>query len=202
MQNPPVLVVTGEGTVQAVPDVTVVSLGVTARDAQAAAAFRAAAVALNQVVRALLAAGVPQDQIQTSQISPQQVFQNDRPAGFEASATLRVTVRDRTAIGDLIDRAIAAGANNVTGISFELADPGAAEAMALARAVQNAQGQAAVLARSLGIVLGPVLRVEAEPAPGPITPLFARAAAVESIPILPGTIAVTRRVRVEFMVVR
>jgi uncharacterized protein YggE len=202
MQTPPVLVVTGEGTVQVVPDVTVVTLGVTARDAQAASAFRAAAVALNQIVRALIASGIPQDQIQTSQISLQQVFQNDRPVGFEATATLRVTVRDRAAIGDVIDRAVAAGANNITGVSFELADPAAAEAMALARAVQNAQGQAAVLARSLGIVLGPVVRVEAEPAPGPITPLFARAAAAESIPVLPGTITVTRRVRAEFLIVR
>lgn len=202
MQTPPVLVVTGEGTVQVVPDVTVVTLGVTARDAQAASAFRAAAVALNQIVRALTASGIPQDQIQTSQISLQQVFQNDRPVGFEATATLRVTVRDRAAIGDVIDRAVAAGANNITGVSFELADPAAAEAMALARAVQNAQGQAAVLARSLGIGLGPVLRVEAEPAPGPITPLFARAAVTEAIPVLPGTITVTRRVRAEFLIVR
>ena len=202
LPTPPVLVVTGEGTVQAVPDVTVVTLGVTARAPQAASAFQQAASALNQVVNALQAAGVPQNQLQTSQVSLQPVIENGRVIAYEATATVRVTLRDPAAVGGVIDRAVAAGANNVAGVSFELSNPGAAETAALALAVQNAQRQAAALAVSLGIALGPVLRVEAEPAPGPIVPLFARAAGAEQLPILPGTLPVTRRVRVEYMVGR
>jgi hypothetical protein len=195
------MVVVGEGTVEAVPDVAVVSLGVTARAAQAAPAFQQVATNLNQVVRALLAAGIPQQQIQTSQVSLQPVVEDNRQVGFDATATVRATFRDISAVGGIISRAVAAGANNVNGVSFELRDPGTADAAALSLAVQNAQRQAAVLARSLGVTLGPVLRVEAEPATGPVVPVFARAAA-EQIPILPGTQRVTRRVRVEYMLGR
>lgn len=202
-RQPPLLTVTGEGSVQVTPDTVVLTLGVTARAPQAAAAFQQVAAALNKVVRALLAAGVPQDQIQTSQVSLQPAFENGRQMGFEATATVRVTLRDTAALGGLIDRAVAAGANNVAGVSFEVRDPAAAEAAALAAAVQNARAQAVVLARSLGVALGPVFRVEAEPAQGPPVPLFARAvAAGEQLPVLPGTQTITRRVRVEFLIGR
>ncbi|HYF81143.1 MAG TPA: SIMPL domain-containing protein [Symbiobacteriaceae bacterium] len=203
-RQPSVLTVTGEGSVQVTPDTAVITLGVTARAPQAASAFQQAANALNQVVRALLAAGVPRDQIQTSQVSLQPAFENGRQMGFEATATVRVTVRDFGVLGGLIDRAVAAGANNVAGISFEVQDQVAAEAAAIAAAVQNARAQAVVLARSLGIPLGPVFRVEAEPAQGPPVPLFAAraVAAGEQLPVLPGTQTITRRVRVEFLIGR
>ncbi|MDF2628296.1 MAG: hypothetical protein K0R39_2127 [Symbiobacteriaceae bacterium] len=201
--QPPVLTVTGEGSVQVAPDTAVVSLGVTARNQQAAAAFQQVANTLNQVVRALLAAGIPREQIQTSQVSISPAFEDGRQMGFEATATVQVTLRDTSTVAGVIDRAVAAGANNVSGITFEVRDPAAAEAAALAAAVQNAQRQAVVLARSLGIALGPVFRVEAEPAPGPVQPLFARAAvAAEQLPVLPGTLTITRRVRVEFLLGR
>jgi uncharacterized protein len=201
-QQPSVLVVTGEGQTEVAPDTAVVSLGVTSRAAQAAAAFQQTAALLNQVVRALLAGGIPREQLQTTQVSLQPVFENSRQVGFDATATVRVTLRDLSAVGATIDRAVAAGANSVAGVSFEVRDTAAAQALALSLAVQDAQRQAAVLARSLGIVLGPVLRVEAEPSPGPITPLFARAGAAEGVPVLPGTVMVTRRVRVEYLVGR
>jgi len=202
-QQPSLLVVVGEGRVDVAPDAAAITLGATARAPQAAAAFQRTAAVLNQVVRALLAAGIPREQIQTSQISLQPVFENGRQVGFDATATVQVTLRELAAVGTIIDAAVAAGANNVLGINFELRDPITAEAAALTRAVQAAQRQAAVLARSLGVTLGPVFRVEAEPSPGPIVPVFAaRAAAAEGVPVLPGTVAVTRRVRVEYMVGR
>lgn len=202
-RQPSLLTVTGEGSVQVAPDTAVLTLGVTARAPQAATAFQQVSTALNQVVRTLLAAGVPQDQIQTSQISLQPTFENGRQTGFEATATVRVTLRDTSGLGGLIDRAVAAGANNVAGVSFEVRNTAAAEAAALAAAVQNAQAQAVVLARSLGIALGPVFGVEAEAAQGPPVPVFARAvAAGEQIPVLPGTQTITRRVRVDFLLGR
>jgi uncharacterized protein len=203
-QQLPRLVVTGQGQAEAAPDTAVVRLGVSNRGPQAAAVFQQTAAALNQVVRALLAAGIPREQIQTSQVSLQPAFEDSRRVGFEATATVRVTLRDLAAVGTTIDRAVAAGANSVVGIDFEVRDQSAVQAAALSLAVQDAQRQAAVLARSLGVVLGPVLRAEAEPSPGPIVPVFA-AARVEgagAIPVLPGTLTVTRTVRVEYLVGR
>lgn len=202
VQAPGVLAVTGEGRVDVAPDTVVITLGATARAPQATVAFQQVTATLNQVVRALQSAGVPREQIQTSQVSLQPTFENGRQTGFEATATVRVTLRDLSAAGRVIDIAVAAGANNVSGVSFELRDQAAYEAAALQAAVQDAQRQATVLARALGVALGPVVRAEAEPTQGPILPTFARAGAAEAISILPGTLTVTRRVRAEYLVGR
>jgi uncharacterized protein YggE len=202
-QQPSLLVVTGEGQVDVPPDTAEVSLGVTTRAAQASAAFNQTAAALNQVVRALQAAGLQQNQIQTTQVSLQPAFEDSRRVGFDATANVRVTLTDLNLVGPVIDRAVAAGANNVTGVTFTLRDPGAAQAAALALAVQNGQLQAAALVRSLGITLGPLFRVEAEPAPGPIVPIAAaRAFGAEGVPVLPGTLTVTRRVTLQYLLSR
>ena len=71
-----------------------------------------------------------------------------------------------------------------------------AEAVALAQAVQDAQRQAAVLARALGVALGPVREAVVEPAPG-AAPFLARSAA-EGLPLLPGRLTVARSVRVVY----
>lgn len=86
------------------------------------------------------------------------------------------------------------------GVSFDLREPAAYEARALALAVQDAQRKAATVARSLGIGPGPVWQVAVEPAPGPIVPVMVRAAALEGMPVLPGTLDLTRRVSVAYLV--
>lgn len=198
--QPPVLQVTGEGQLEVAPDTALITLGFTTRAPQAAAAFQQTAAALNRVVQALLGAGLTREQLQTQQISLQPVIEREQVVGYEATSTLRVTLRDLAGIGAVIDRAVAAGANNVQGISFEVRDRAAPEARALSLAVQDAQRMAAALAASLGIRLGRLWRVEAEPGGGPIGPFFARAAALEALPVLPGTVTFTRRVLVQYVI--
>lgn len=199
-EEPPLVVVTGEGQVEAAADTAVVVLGVSARADQAAAAYRQVAEVLNRIVRALTDLGVPLDQMQTGLITLQPIYDREQLVGYEATATVRVTLRDLSLVGPVIDQAVAAGANRLLGVTFEVREPAAYEARALARAVQDAQQKAMVVARTAGIGLGPVWRAEAEPAPEPVFPLAARVAAVEAIPILPGTLVLTRRVRVEYLV--
>lgn len=199
--EPPLLQVTGEGRAQAAPDKVEISLGFTARAPQAAEAFNQVSQAINRVVAALLQAGVQREQLQTEQISLTPVFdEQQRLTGYEATSILRVTLRNVSAAGTIIDRAVSAGANRVQEIRFDLTDPAPLAAAALERAVQDANRQAAVLARSLGVRLGPVFRVVAEPAGGPIVPVFARAAAAEVIPVLPGNITITRTIRVDYVI--
>lgn len=198
-EQPPLVQVTGEGWVEVPPDTVEIALGFSVRADEAAAAYRQTATVLNQVVRVLMEAGIPQEQMQTEQVSLRPVYEQEQLVGYEGTAILRVTLRDLSIAGETIDRAVAAGANTVLSVSFQVRDPGPHEAAALTRAVQDAQRKAAVLARSLGVGLGPVWRAEAEPAPGPIFAL-ARPAALEPIPVMPGTITITRRVRVEYTI--
>ncbi|HYG59169.1 MAG TPA: SIMPL domain-containing protein [Symbiobacteriaceae bacterium] len=200
VESLPQLRVTGEGQADAVPDTAVVVLGFSTRAPQAATAFQQTAAVLNRVVAALMEAGIPREQLQTEQISLNPVYERERLVGYEAISTLQVTLRDLSAAGPTIDRAVAAGANNVREVRFELRDPATAEATALALAVQDAQRDAAVLARSLGLRLGPVVRVETEPTPVPVPRLAFQAAAAEAIPVLPGTIRIARTVRVDYAI--
>ncbi len=202
--GPPTLQVTGVGQAEAAPDTARVLLGFTSRAAQASAAYEQTAVALNRVVQALMQAGLTAADLQTQQVSLNPVYERtreegeNRPAGYEASATLAVTLRDLSRVGAVIDLAVAAGANRVDGVQFTVQETAPAEAVALAQAVQDAQRQAAVLARALGVILGPVREAAMEPGPGAV-PYLARTAA-EGMPVLPGRLTVARSVRVAYQI--
>jgi len=202
--EPPSLQVTGVGEVRVAPDTARVLLGFSARAPQAAAAYEQTAATLNQVVRALVQAGVPTEMMQTQEVALQPIYRppdGERAgdlAGYEASATLSVTLLDLGRVGALIDVAVSAGANRVLGVEFTVQNRQPAEAAALAQAVQDAQRQAVVLARSLGLGLGPVWQVESLPG-APPEPYFARTFA-EAVPVLPGQVAVARRVRVVYRI--
>lgn len=190
----------GEGRLAVVPDTAELSLGVSLRASEAATAYQQAAAVMAQVVQALLDEGLTRDQIQTGQIELLPIYEQQGLVGYEANATVRVRLRDLTRIGRVIDRAVAAGATVVRGITFDVREPGAYESRALQLAVQHAERQAATLARSLGIGLGSAWQVEAEPAPGPVFPALLRAAPLEAMPVLPGTLELVRRVRVGYLI--
>ncbi len=194
----PLLGVMGEGQVEVVPDTAVVSLGVTARAEEANAAYQEIATVLNQILGALTGMGIRPEQMQSGRVDLRPLYEDERLVGYEAAATLRITLPDPAMAGAVIDAAVAAGANTVQGISFEVRDPGPAEARALRSAIDDARRAAAAMAQALGVRLGPVWRVEAEPGPGVIPPT-ARFAVAEGVPVLPGRERLTRRVRVEYL---
>jgi len=197
----PLLEVVGEGRVEVVPDTAVVSLGVTVRSERADEAYRQIATVLNQVIGALTGLGIRPEQMQSGRVDLRPVYEEEALRGYEAAATLRVTLADPAMAGAVVDSAVAAGANLVHGISFEVRAPGPAELLALERAVEDARRTAVALARSLGIRLGQVWRVEAEPPAGGV-PYAQRLVAAEALPVLPGTEQLVRRVRVEYLIQR
>jgi hypothetical protein len=66
-------------------------------------------------------------------------------------------------VGDVIDAAVAAGANNVSGPSLARDDQDKLYRDALEKAVANAREKAAALARAAGVSLGSVRVAEREP---------------------------------------
>jgi uncharacterized protein YggE len=78
-------------------------------------------------------------------------------SGYRASNIISVHVRDLPRLGQLIDRALSAGANRGDGVRFALSKEEAMRAEALRQAVDRARRTAEVLASSLGVRLGPVL---------------------------------------------
>jgi uncharacterized protein YggE len=186
--------VSGNGVVLAVPDRAEISAGVETRAPTAKAALQANAAAMADVLDALRAGGGRDVTTQTVSLSTSFDDQGT-PNGFVASNIASATVVFSKA-GALIDAAVAAGANTVYGPSPSRSDADALYREALAKAVADAGGRAAVLAKAAGRELGRVTAIS-ESGAAPV-PVFAKAAADASTPVESGPQETTASVSVTY----
>lgn len=159
-----VIVVSGEGTLLAKPDQAQINLGVQTQAETADAAQRLNAETMNQVIKAILAQGIPENKIKTTGYSLTPIFQypkDEKPpiiVGYICQNTVTITVSDITIVGKIIDVSVAAGSNNVGGVYFEFSEEKAKELRdeALQKAVEDAEAKANTLAKALGVqIVGP-----------------------------------------------
>lgn len=198
--------VMGSATVKAAPDMAQAQLGV-----QTFADSVAAAVAENNARSAAIQAalsqkGVAARDLQTSGFSvyPQMDFEQDRAGvivGYWASNTLSVKIRELARVGEILQAGIDAGANQVAGIYFTLADPDSLQQEARVQAVADARARAESLVQAAGGKLGKVVSIrESSPWFGPpvVRAEFDKAAGAEAVPVQPGELEVTAQVEVVF----
>jgi uncharacterized protein YggE len=186
--------VSGDGVVLAVPDRAEISAGVETRAPTAKAALQANAAAMADVLDALRAGGGTDVTTQTVSLSTSFDDQGT-PNGFVASNIASATVVFSKA-GALIDAAVAAGANTVYGPSASRSDADALYRLALAPAVADGGARAAVLAKAAGRELGRVTAIS-ESGAAPV-PVFAKAAADASTPVVSGPQETTASVSVTY----
>ncbi len=187
------ITVRGVGRVGRTPDSATVVLGVETQAATAGEAQAVASTRMRAAIEALTSNGTAARDISTRQVSLSQMFDysgdTPRPAGYQATQSLGVRVRDLARLGPVIDAAVGAGANQVSEVSLELADPAAARAEARDLAMADARRTAEALARAGGVRLGlpisiresgrdtspphPMLRAKAEMAMSADTPIAA-----------------------------
>jgi uncharacterized protein YggE len=188
------LTVSGEGVVLAVPDRAEVSAGVETRAQTARAALQANATAMGRVIEALR--GARGTDVTTQSVSLSTSFDDQgSPNGFVASNIASATVAFDKA-GSLIDAAVAAGANAIYGPTPSRSDADALYRRALAKAVADAGGRAAVLAKAAGRELGRATAIS-ESGASPM-PVYARAAADASTPVVSGPQETTASVSVTY----
>jgi uncharacterized protein YggE len=199
----PYIEVSGEAETRVAPDTALLEFGVTTRADTAAVAAQQNAVRMKAVLDAVGKALGSDAQIGTGTYSLRAEYSSPRdgtPArvtGYTASNIVRLETRELARLGELIDTAAQAGANQVQRIVFTLSDPAAPRRSALREAVRDAQAEAGAIAEALGARLGPVQSV-IEQETGPIRPfmhdaVMARAEAATT-PIEPGMISVRARV--------
>lgn len=190
---------TGHGVVTVVPDEASVSAGVHTQAATAAAALAENAKLMSSVIEALKAAGGSDLQTQQVSLYPQT---NDQSQVIAYVADNSVSSKTKIArAGALIDAAVGAGANTVSGPSLDVSDRDARYRDALGKAVEDARAKAAALARAGGFGVGQVSSVTEQAASAPV-PVYEAAAAAKSdaTPIEPGTQDVTADVTVTFRI--
>ncbi len=149
------IAVTGSATVQAEPDMVTLSLGVEETKGDVAAAQALVNEKLAAVVEALKNAGIDEKDVQTGYYSIYNNYNYDDPSDIQyvASCSLNVIVRDLSKAGEMIDVAVAAGANQVGGVTFGVADLSALQDKALEMAVADGIRRAGVMAKAAGVTL-------------------------------------------------
>jgi uncharacterized protein len=205
--------VTGNGEIQATPDQAHIDLAVETTGSTAREAGEANAQQMDRVIRALVAAGVPREAIETRNYSlypeyappePRQAQEQPRIRGYRASNMVSVRTTELARVGSLIDTALQAGANRMDAVRFSLRNADAAQAEATRHAVERARRSAETIAAALGVRLGAVLDASTTAELVRPFPYMARAdramAEMAPTPIQPGEQTVTATVTVVFAI--
>ncbi|WP_299354240.1 SIMPL domain-containing protein [uncultured Shimia sp.] len=172
------IVVTGQGTVDSVPDLAVITLGVSHQREAAGDAVKEVAVTSGAILNALKEMGVEGRDMQTSNLSLSPVWDNrtsgqaPKVAGYEARNQVTVRVRDLAVLGEILGQVTASGANRFQGLQFALQNPRPALDEARRRAVADGLSRAELYAEAAGVRLGPLVEIrdgfEAGPHPMPM----------------------------------
>ena len=193
---PPAIRVAGTGKVSAPPDTGHLSAGVTSEAPTAAEAVRANGQAMEKVLAALDAAGVPRQHVRTSGFSLFPVHADrvepraqPRIVGYRASNQVTVRVAGVEKVGGVLDQLVAAGADEMGGVSFSVGDPTPLLDEARKRALADARRKAELYAASAGVRLGRLLGIEEVGGGAPSFPMpHARMEAAAPVPIAPGQV--------------
>jgi uncharacterized protein YggE len=160
----PVVVTTGEGVVQAVPDRAWITVSAESRAATAREAQKRNADAMNPVLSKLKSAGIAADAIKTISYDVQYEwdFVNGKRVGrgYVARNTIEVRVDNVDRVGEYLEIAVESGATALGGVRFDLKDKAKLEREALRLAVADARAKADAAAAGAGRAVERVIRVE------------------------------------------
>lgn len=156
--------ISGHGEVLAVPDLATVTLGVMTSASTAQEALAANTKAMNDLMATLKQQGIADRDVSTSNfnIGPRYDYgqggtQPPKVVGYDVSNTVTVTVRKIEALGDLLDKAVSAGSNQIHGIGFSVSKPDALLDTARKDAVADARRKAEIYAAAGGFTLGEII---------------------------------------------
>ena len=200
--EPPQVIVTGEGTVKATPDLAWVTIGAESRSKISKEAQQRNAEAMTAVQQKLAAFGIPKDAIKTTAIDLQMEFDyaNGRqtPRGYVARNSIEVRVDDLAKLGDVLDAVVSSGATMIHGLRFDVKLRSQFVAEALQAAVKNAMAKAQAVATGAGRAVDRVMKIEEASGDGPVPMMrqFAGAARADAAtPVAPGELEIRAQVR-------
>lgn len=155
------ITVTGIGSVKAAPDQAEFSFGVESQGQTADEALAKNNAAVQKVINAIKSAGIASGDIQTQQVSVYPRYSSDgqQIVGFTASNSVSVKIRDVSKAGAVVEAAVKAGANQVYGPTFSIAEQSGLYKDALDDAYADASSKAEALAAVTGVSLGKVINV-------------------------------------------
>jgi hypothetical protein len=204
------ITVVGSGEVSLSPDMAQVNVGVEVGDASVAEAKAEVDRRMEAIVAALMELGVAEKDIQTAQYNiyfERESFAMPREEGaaetggvYRVSNMLNVKIRDLDLLGEVLDAAVEAGANQMYGVSFTVADDETWESQAREAAVADARARAEELADLAGVELGAVLSVSEVVGSSPVFAAREMAAGGMGGGIAPGELEFSTQIQVTFAI--
>ena len=155
--------VSATGSVAVEPDVARISAGVVTEAGTAKDAIARNGTVMSKLVDGLKVVGIEARDIQTRNfnVEPRYTQPKDGRAatidGYRVLNQVRLTVRDVKRLGEVLDQAIALGANQVDSIAFDVSNIEMLKDDARRQAMENARRRAELYAKAAGGQLGPVL---------------------------------------------
>ncbi len=206
------ITVSGTGTVTAVPTVATVNVAVVTTDDNASTAVARNSATYDRVAAAIERLGIDKHDISLRYYN---VSYNPRPNpmpsnppayaqyGYTVTRSFEVRTSAIGKAGTVIDTATAAGATQINGVNFGLADPSAAKAKATANAVADARTKAQQVAAAAGLRITGIRSISLDGI-GSIEPVQMMAAPVARLAttLNPGDLNVSSSVTIVFTATR
>jgi hypothetical protein len=181
--------VNGEATVAVAPDAVIIRVGVSSLGKTAREATDANSHKMTAVLASIKDAGITDSDVQTSRLSLQPQYDTSKPGparlqGFQVTNQVTVKIRDIDKLPTILDKAIGAGANEMSGIEFVVSEQSKLIDKARDEAIADARRKAALYAQAAGGKLGHVVSIVEEGATSPARPMAGLRAS--AVPVAPG----------------
>jgi uncharacterized protein len=154
----------GAASVDAVPDLARLRLAIKQtwlNPAEAFAVTRGAATRVREVLRGY---SIPDSAVSASRLNLKSVWDfpgdDHKLVGYECGASFAVELRELDLLENVLIDAIEAGANQVDGVEFDVADKKKLRALAREAAVAAAREKAQLYAHAAGVRLGPAIHIK------------------------------------------
>ncbi|SEU22741.1 SIMPL domain-containing protein [Paenibacillus sp. NFR01] len=204
--------VVGKGELSIKPDIVYLSIGVSTTAATAEEAQKSNGGKIAKLTALFKNTWKIADKdIQSTQFSVQPNYtysekDGQQVKGYIAQHTMQVAYRDLAKVGELLDAASAAGANNIGNARFAIEDTSAFEAQVIEKAMANADAKAAAIAKAAKRSVGQVVTViQNDDGNNPV--FYAEAASMSSkaaadmaggTSVQPGEVSVTTQLNVTY----
>ncbi len=151
------IIVYGSGQVDAPPDIAKALIGVETTSEKISEAQNKNAMSISSVVTTLRKMGIKAENIQTVEyrIDEDYSFENNKKVflGYKVTHRLAVVIEPVQKTGEILDAAVAAGANIISGISFEVKQPDVYYNKALTEAIEEGREKALTIAKAMRVSL-------------------------------------------------
>ncbi len=154
----------GSATISVDPDIANINIFITSSNASSSQATKDVNKKTDKVINALVDSGIKESDIITTgfNVYPNYDYNKSSPVltGYEASHGLNITVRDINKVGEIIDIAVANGADGINNVSYGVSNEQEYYDQALTLAIKDAMRKGQVMANASGLGDAQVISIQ------------------------------------------